>query len=309
MALAFNQNLFSSLARLCWWVFACLTLYPFGLAALGYSENFNRTADVNELRIDLLLHETTNNVYQVWLVPESWPLLAKLLVDTGGTSREDSDTVGAVRPRTGFPLNLNRSFRSSRNSESSGAHYQILRAYVGQTERGFCDLLDFPSTHLAQRGFYLRLHQSFHSIRLITLPERSDSRKCVIPRLLVSSKTVYYNEQFSKRDYFALLALSGSVAADRLAIDCHYNLARGSYYHDRRPVSLRKTKTRPKRDSKDHPKWVRIRHLGSQWATVYGEDLVFHLDAQDIDISENGKTWFHLLGPTCKDKLPKHEPR
>jgi len=58
-------------------------------------------------------------------------------------------------------------------------------------------------------------------------------------------------------------------------------------------------------ESSQEIKWVRERKTGMAWCWPEPHNsMACNVDSEDIDVSSNGKRWFHLVGSRCRDGLP-----
>lgn len=94
------------------------------------------------------------------------------------------------------------------------------------------------------------------------------------------------------------------------AVRSERNLFRRSNLKIRSSMRLPKRSNRTRQKGEYQFQWIRIRRVGEN-RLVYpdGGDLIENLSGQDIDISENGEKWFHLLGTTCLNDLPRYKQR
>jgi len=100
-----------------------------------------------------------------------------------------------------------------------------------------------------------------------------------------------------------------------LSVGTGKNLCRRFPNHNRRSRS-RKAKCKhneegciPVISSPYSPKWMRWRNNGSLIGFTDAETgaPVFDVSRRDIDVSEDGRAWFHLLGPFCLSGLPENQ--
>ena len=107
-----------------------------------------------------------------------------------------------------------------------------------------------------------------------------------------------------------------SAWMDHFAVRCSKNSGRRSANHNGRS-RCRKEKTKQGQGSRHlaqqprSPKWLRWRNNGS-WSSFDDPEtgaMVVDVSARDLDVSDDGRTWFHLLGPHCLQKLPNWQPR
>jgi hypothetical protein len=84
-----------------------------------------------------------------------------------------------------------------------------------------------------------------------------------------------------------------------LTIRSNYNGVVTKNSNDGRAVAVRRKK------QEDHYRYLRINSPGMSSVTTDTNtgNVVFLLDSGDVDVSKDGKTWFHLGGPSCHFRL------
>jgi hypothetical protein len=103
------------------------------------------------------------------------------------------------------------------------------------------------------------------------------------------------------------IGLSVPVAIRRSAVRGDGNLFIGSQYRDGCPV--RKVVTARKKGDTEkewQPKWIRHRYVGlttSCWVDGADGPETCSERSIDVDVSKDGKIWFHAFGESCLDQL------
>jgi len=119
--------------------------------------------------------------------------------------------------------------------------------------------------------------------------------------------SVYGDEHVSKLSDLAHRRGARAIVIRGLTVRSGSNLTRRSYNKHRRSVRRLPVdgwRTRKESEKQYKPRWIRTRVIGAQWSYVSGKDWIGDLRGQDIDVSDDGRSWFHLLGPHCLGRLP-----
>lgn len=113
---------------------------------------------------------------------------------------------------------------------------------------------------------------------------------------------------FSCSPDFAHIGLNKTVFIDNPTVRSYGNLVVSPLYRDGSAVAERSLRESEDRRYKkgDQPRWVRHRYSQSAaWCFWDSKNnTVCDLGGEDIDVSLDGKEWFHLLGLRCADGLP-----
>jgi hypothetical protein len=128
--------------------------------------------------------------------------------------------------------------------------------------------------------------------------------------LPASGGLAHYREvQSSRASNLADIRFSCSVLVSGSAVSCNHNLLISAYQSDRSSAQASLTAKNPDYVKDDQPKWTRVRHLGPTvicWRDKTDGPLTCSSDSLDIDGSQDGKKWFHVVGTWCPDGKGTH---
>jgi len=98
-----------------------------------------------------------------------------------------------------------------------------------------------------------------------------------------------------------------AVGINRLAIGGDGNVYRSAYDDDGGRVNIYRTPAKQRNYGKT-PRFIRFRDSDVGGFLASSDDpqggVVFDVEAEDIDVSFDGKKWLHLSGRVCRDDLP-----
>jgi hypothetical protein len=97
-----------------------------------------------------------------------------------------------------------------------------------------------------------------------------------------------------------------TVSKSRHTISGNGDIVRRTYGDDGSTPSVNSTPTKQRSYAKTLT-YIRFRAIGGGFGASFDDPAggaVFDVEAEDIDVSSDGKKWFHLSGRVCRDDLP-----
>ena len=117
------------------------------------------------------------------------------------------------------------------------------------------------------------------------------------------------------REFFNRLNRSCGSDGVSLAVGCDDDLI-FTYQHDngsaRKGLAVHRSSEGKEQAQENYsPRWMRVRTNGGVSINRLspGGGVEYELFMRDVDVSDDGKTWFHLLGSRYLDDLPVYTPK